>query len=52
LAVVTLIRDLDLHPNWEPAQEVLYQALLEDHEPGLAQLGEALGLAVERLGKL
>ena len=54
-AAVTALRlaaDLGLHPSYERAQEVVYDALVR---PGgaaspLARLGEALGLAVETLG--
>jgi hypothetical protein len=53
LRVVNLSSDLELLPNIEPAQELVYEALLSGWYEGtrLPELGVALNLAVERLGK-
>jgi hypothetical protein len=51
LALVTLARDLRLHPPVELAQEAVYEALIAGGTPALRALGRALGLAVERLGQ-
>jgi len=41
---------LDLSPNIDRPQELVYEALLAGTNPQLRPLGAALGLAVERLG--
>jgi hypothetical protein len=50
LQLLLLARDLELHPDVDVAQELVYDALLERPTPSLRLLGTALGLAVETLG--
>jgi hypothetical protein len=50
LAAIRLSADLGLQPSLARAQELVYEALAGgDRDPGLARLGESLGLAVERV---
>ena len=51
LRIVRLAHDLELTPNVERVQEVVYDALLRTPDPRLEELGDAVGLAVERLGQ-
>ncbi len=49
--VIGLARDLGLHPDVEPAQELVYEAMLADPTPPLRLLARSLGLAAEALGQ-
>ncbi|HET7653581.1 MAG TPA: DUF3536 domain-containing protein [Acidimicrobiales bacterium] len=50
LQLLLLARDLELYPDVDVAQELVYDALVERPTPSLRLLGTALGLAVETLG--
>lgn len=51
LRVIRLAQALDLHPNLEPAQEVVFDAIIRRPGTRLDEVGEALGMAVDRLGR-
>lgn len=51
VAILHLADQLDLHPNIEPAQELVYGPVLERPTPELERLGAALHMAVETLGR-
>ena len=46
-----LDREVDLHPDVDVAQEIVYGALVTGGTPAIRLLGTALGLAVETLGE-
>jgi hypothetical protein len=50
LAVLELAADMEVTPDVERAQEAVYEALVAGGAAELRPLGEALGLAVDRLG--
>ena len=51
VGLLGLAAALELHPNLQPAQELVYEALLHQPTPALRTLGARLGLAVERIGR-
>jgi len=51
LALIDLARELQLYPDVDVAQELVYEALLAGGAPPLRRLGDALGLAVDHLGR-
>jgi hypothetical protein len=50
LQLLSLASDLELYPDVDVAQELVYDALLSRPTPALREVGSALGLAVETLG--